>query len=141
MIKKIFLWILFSASCLLQAQEPVSVHLSEKDGLPDKEFYDILEDDKGFIWLCADKGFFRYDGKVYTNYINKLQRGLSVFNVQKDHLGRIWCTNISGQFFYTQNNALHLFTDLSKQLNGELAEFIIKKKYLCLLYTSDAADE
>ena len=27
------------------SQQPVSVHLTEKDGLPDNEFYDILEDD------------------------------------------------------------------------------------------------
>ena len=98
----------------MQAQEPVSIHLSEKNGLPDKEFYDIIEDDEGFIWLCADKGLFRYDGKTYKSYTNKNQRGISVFGAKQDSLGRIWCNNISGQFFYTDGKELHLFTDLSK---------------------------
>jgi len=114
----------------MQAQEPVSIHLSEKNGLPDKEFYDIIEDDEGFIWLCADKGFFRYDGKTFKSYTNEKQRGISVFGAKQDSLGRIWCNNISGQFFYIEDEKLHLFTDLSKLLKGELPQFIIKGEYL-----------
>ncbi len=129
-IKKLLILIFFSATFLLLAQEPVSIHISEKDGLPSKEFYNILEDDKGFIWLCADKGLFRYDGKVFKNYSNAKQRGLSVFNVQQDASKRIWCNNISGQFFYVKDNKLHLFVDLSKLLKGELAPFIVKDNYL-----------
>jgi len=114
----------------MQAQVPVFVHLSEKSGVPDKEFYDILEDDKGFIWLCADKGFFRYDGKIFKSYTNVAQRGLSVFNAQQDDLGRIWCNNTSGQFFYIQDEKLQLFIDLGEQLKGQLADFVVKEKYL-----------
>ena len=107
----------------MKAQQLVSIHLSEKRGLPDKEFYNIIEDNKGFIWLCADKGFFMYDGKTYKKYSNPQQRGLSVFGVKEDNLGRIWCNNISGQFFYAQEGKLHLFIDLKDKLKGELADF------------------
>ena len=100
----------------MQAQEPVYIHLSEKNGLPDKEFYDIFEDDKGFIWLGADKGLFRYDGKNFKNYLNKNQRGLSIFNIQQDEFKRVWCNNVFGQFFYIKDDKLNLFIDLSKQL-------------------------
>ena len=117
----------------MQGQQPVSIHLSEKDGLPDKEFYTITEDSKGFIWLCADKGLFRFDGKNYKSYSHKAQRGLSLFNAQEDHLGRIWCNNISGQFFYTQNKNLELFIDLSEKLKGELVDFIVDKNNLWAL--------
>ena len=110
----------------MKAQEPVFVNLTEKNGLPDKEFYNITEDSKGFIWLCADKGFFRYDGRNYKSYTNKKQRGLSVFGVKEDNKGRIWCNNISGQFFYVQDDILHTFIDLSEQLKGELSIFEIK---------------
>lgn len=116
----------------MQAQEPVTIHLSEKNGLPDKEFYNIFEDNKGFIWLCADKGFFRYDGVTYKNYSNDEQRGLSVFGVKQDHVGQIWCNNISGQFFYVKGDKLTLFIDLRKQLKGELADFLIDEEYLWL---------
>ena len=118
------------ATFLMQAQEPVYVHLSEKNGLPAKEFYNILEDSKGFIWLNANRGLFKFDGKTYQNYTHEQQRGLSVFNIKEDALGRIWCNNISGQFFYFQDNTLHLFTDLSNLLKGELVDFAIQKEYL-----------
>jgi hypothetical protein len=128
--KRLFLLFVFCTSILLQAQEPVSIHLSEKNGLPDKEFYDITEDNKGFIWLSAAKGLFRYDGKSFKNYSNEEQRGISVFGVKQDRLGRIWCNNISGQFFYIQDDKLRLFIDLSKQLKGELPQFVVRGKYL-----------
>ncbi|MFD2562307.1 sensor histidine kinase [Aquimarina rubra] len=125
MIKKITFIVCLICVFNSNAQEPVSIQLSEKDGLPDKEFYNIIEDDKGFVWLCADKGFFRYDGKHFVNYSNQQQRGLSVFGVKQDASGKIWCNNISGQFFYVKDNRLELFIDLSEELKGELAEFEI----------------
>ncbi|QTE21449.1 sensor histidine kinase [Polaribacter cellanae] len=123
-------FLLLFISFFTKAQEPVSIHLSEKDGLPDKEFYNIIEDTKGFIWLCADKGLFRYDGKSFKNYSNKEKRGLSVFGVQEDADGNIWCNNISGQFFYVKENKLVTFIDLSKELKGELALFRVRKKHV-----------
>ena len=124
---------MFFTVCFIRAQEPVFVHFSEKNGLPDKEFYDLIEDSKGFIWLGGDKGFFRYDGKIYKKYTNELQRSSSVFNLQEDNLGRIWCNNISGQFFYLQEDKLELFVDFSKELKGQLADFIIKDNYLWII--------
>ncbi len=135
--KKLVLSILFFVSFIVFAQEPITIHLTKKEGLPDKEFYDIFEDDKGFIWLCADKGFFKYTGKEYKKYNNIEQRGLSVFGVQQDPRKRIWCNNISGQFFYVEGDKLTLFIDLSKQLKGVLAKFFVKKNYLWVFTRSD----
>ena len=133
MIKKGTLLILLFTVFFIEAQEPVFVHFSEKNGLPDKEFYDLIEDRKGFIWLGADKGLFRYDGKNYKKYTNELQRSSSIFSLQEDNLGRIWCNNVSGQFFYLQDNKLELFIDFSKELKGQLADFIVKDNYLWII--------
>lgn len=118
--------------CLyLQAQEPVSIHLTEKDGLPDIEFYDMLEDDEGYIWFAADRGLFRYNGKEFTSYSHPLKRGLSVFNLKKDKKGRVWCNNISGQFFYVENDMLQLFKDITSELTYPvvlLPQFTILKE-------------
>ncbi|MDY8137867.1 histidine kinase [Aquimarina sp. 2201CG5-10] len=118
----------------LYAQHPVTIHLSEKDGLPDIEFYDIIEDSKGFIWLAADKGLFRYDGEHFKNFTNKEKRGLSVFELFEDHKGRIWCVNISGQFFYVENGQLITFIDLGnkQKAKGELFDYLVTDKYLLI---------
>ncbi|WP_179336894.1 sensor histidine kinase [Winogradskyella ludwigii] len=116
----------------MEAQQPVSIHLTEKDGLPDIEFYNVLEDSKGFIWLAADTGLYRYDGKTYTQYTNPEKRGLSVFELFEDENGRIWCTNISGQFFYVENNKLITFIDLKEELKGKLANYTIRDNKLLI---------
>lgn len=106
------------------AQDPITIKLSEKDGLPDVEFYDIIEDSKGFIWLAADKGLFRFDGSQYLSYSNNDKRGLSVFGLKFDNQNNLWCNNISGQFFKIVNNKLVLALDLKNELRGQLAEFL-----------------
>ena len=114
----------------LFAQDPVSIHLTENEGLPDVEFYDILEDEEGFIWLAADKGLYRYDGKSYINFTTQNKRGLSVFNLQLDSKGRIWCNNISGQFFYIENGKMQLFVDIKERVNHLVPRFIITEDHL-----------
>ncbi|CAL2091405.1 Y_Y_Y domain-containing protein [Tenacibaculum sp. 190524A02b] len=129
-VKKITIYIyliLFSFSSLLYAQHPVYTHLTEKDGLPDIEFYGSIEDKEGFIWLAANKGLFRYDGKEFKNYTHPDKRGLSVFGLKLDNKGRVWCNNISGQFFFIENDKLTLFTDLKEYAKGQLADYLFYK--------------
>lgn len=123
-MKRFFPTIIVFFFCIeIFSQHPLSVQLTEKDGLPDIEFYDIVEDKKGFIWLAADKGLYRYDGKSFKNYSHSKKRGLSVFGLKFDHKGRLWCNNISGQYFYVENDSLHLFTDLKPYTRGQLGTF------------------
>lgn len=112
------------------AQQPSTIHLTEKDGLPDIEFYDILEDNEGFIWLAADKGLFRYDGETFKRFTNNEVRGRSMFELKMDSKGRVWCVNISGQFFYVENDTLITFIDVSTQLGGVLADYELYDDHL-----------
>ncbi len=118
------------------AQDPIAVKLSEKEGLPDVEFYDILEDNEGFVWLAADKGLYRFDGKEYASYHHVDKRGLSVFGLKLDGKGQLWCNNISGQFFYIKDNRLVLFLDLKNELKGELSEFFFLENTLFVFSNS-----
>lgn len=118
---------------MLIAQTPVISTISEFDGLPDSEIYDIIEDQKGYIWMAANKGLYRYDGKTFLPLTHSEKRGLSVFGLHEDTNGTIWCNNISGQFFYVKNNQLYLFIDLNKHINGQLSEFLILNNKLLAL--------
>ena len=119
---------------LVFAQQPVSIHLTEKDGVPDNEFYDIIEDNEGYIWLAADKGLFRFDGVNYNKILHPEQRGLSVFNLNKDGNGTIWYVNISGQVFYIENGKSVLFGDYKNEFQGELPALAVANN-LIFLYT------
>ncbi len=115
-----FCWVSF-----LTAQNPVSVNMSKISNLPDVEFYDIAEDNQKYIWLAANKGLFRYNGKNYKHFSSPQQRGNSLFQLKFDSKNRLWCNNIYGQLFYVENNSLKLFYDASKLVKGQLANFEI----------------
>ena len=133
LIRQLLHIILLLSALLSFSQSPVTIHLTDKDGLPDYEIYDILEDSKGYVWIAANKGLFRYDGKVFTLFTIPEKRGLSVFGLIQDNKGRIWCNNISGQFFYVEKDKMKLFVDLKDQINGKLSEFKILHNELIAL--------
>ncbi|MFD1063172.1 histidine kinase [Winogradskyella litorisediminis] len=121
---------LFLFALNVSAQEPVSIHLTEENGLPDVEFYSMLEDNEGYMWLAANKGLFRYDGKEFKAYTNLNKRGRSFFNLKLDKYGNVWCNNIAGQFFRVKNDSLQLFLDFKDELNGALPDYIFFKNNL-----------
>ncbi|MFY7670217.1 histidine kinase [Tenacibaculum sp. MEBiC06402] len=117
---------------LLLAQEPISIHLTEKEGLPTKESYSLLEDDEGFIWLAAEKGLFRYDGFEFKFYSHPEQVGLSVFSLTKDEENTIWYTNLASQIFCVKNDEVILFKSLKDFFKGNLARILVHKNRLYL---------
>lgn len=121
--------------CLLHfyegtAQEPVQLHFTEKEGLPDREFYSIIEDQKGFIWLAGNKGLTRYNGTTFKTFEHPEKRRFSVFSPVLDENNTLWCTNISGQIFRTNEHALELFADVKEVLHGSLGALHIDEKYI-----------
>ncbi|MEM6687769.1 MAG: hypothetical protein AAF617_18475, partial [Bacteroidota bacterium] len=134
MIKNVIHFIALLVSCSVLGQHPIYTQFSEKDDLPDIEFYNMMEDSRGFIWLAAEKGFYRYDGNQFKLFTNQEKRGLSVFEPKEDHLGRVWTCNVSGQFFYAEGDELHMFIDLGKETSWALGSFFVTKKHL-LVFT------
>jgi ligand-binding sensor domain-containing protein len=122
-------------SSYIIAQKPVAFQFTEKDGLPDIEFYNLIEDKEGFVWFTADKGLYRYNGKEFKSFTHKQKRGLSVFEPYEDKAGKIWSLNISGQIFYTDKDSLQIFVDLGELLKGELAKFFVRENDV-LVFTS-----
>ncbi|MGB1307665.1 MAG: histidine kinase [Oceanihabitans sp.] len=135
---KTFILYLFLFFCSLQisyAQQPVSIHLTEKDGLPDTEFYNILEDSKGYIWLAADKGLFRFDGTTYKQFSHPEQIGLSVFQLTEDNEGNIWFVNLANQVFYIKEDKVILFKNYREIFKGTLPSLRINNNMLVLTST------
>ena len=133
--KHILFFLLFSLS-VVYSQNPVVEHMSKISNLPDVEFYDILEDDDHYIWLAADKGLYRYNGKNYKKFTNPNQKVNSLFQLKLDENGRLWCINLYGQLFYVENNTLTLFYDANKLVKGQLSPFEITDKAI-RLFTVD----
>lgn len=93
-------------------------HLTDAEGLPSMEVYNMLQDKKGFMWLGTDNGVCRYDGKRFTTFFHPKQRGKAFSFLREDIKGRIWFVNFSGQIFYIENDKMNLFTLFEKEFKS-----------------------
>ncbi len=50
-------------------------HYTSADGLAHDVTYNIMQDSKGYIWICTDDGLSKFNGKRFTNY--GLKKGLT----------------------------------------------------------------
>ena len=62
--------LLFFSSILCHAQHPFAWQLTDRDGLPDMEVYDLFQDQKGYMWIGTDKGVCKYNGQEFHYYRN-----------------------------------------------------------------------
>lgn|GEM_PF-5934865 len=78
----------FNAFC---QNQPLSINLGVKDGLPSNTVYSIVEDTSGFIWVATNNGVSRYNSFGFTNFTTK--EGLTsndVTAIYCDKNGTIW---------------------------------------------------
>ncbi len=133
----------------LCAQYPAIEHYSVEDGLPSSHIYYTLQDSKGFIWVCTDKGLALFDGyqfKVFT-----VKDGLpsnDVWSVAEDEQGRIWLSTFNKLVYY-KNSRFHIFQENDSLLNTKAMyehqidrdnNHFINNKYSRLLYYRDRND-
>lgn len=65
--------------------------LTIKDGLPSNFIYQVIEDNRGFLWVATDAGLAKFDGKRFQVFTKK--DGLpdnEVISIAKEKNGRIW---------------------------------------------------
>ena len=66
-------------------------HLSVEDGLPNDWVYDILQDERGYMWFATGSGLCRYDGYSFRNFtVNDGMLKNDVRNIFQDSEGKIW---------------------------------------------------
>lgn len=115
-----FSFLLFLVLLLNGTEHPWTYSISDDDGLPSNEVYQILQDDFGYLWIGCDAGLFRYDGFEYKNYTTKKQSGRSISGLMFDKENRIWCKNFTGQIFCVQGDSLKAICDLTGLSNSNL---------------------
>ncbi|HAS41790.1 MAG TPA: hypothetical protein DCS93_15025 [Microscillaceae bacterium] len=103
--------------------------LTDEDGLPSMEVYDVFQDRKGYIWFATDLGICRYDGRIFKRYATPTARSKAMSNFAEDRDGRIWFMNFSRQIFYVEKNTDEVKElAIDKEVNkGRLLAFTLNK--------------
>ena len=87
------------------AQDPYFRTFNSNNGLAGNEVYEALQDHKGYIWFCTNRGVSRFDGKNFVNFSTANGLGEnSILGIHQGTDGKIWCRGISGTISYIENN-------------------------------------
>lgn len=107
-ISRIFLFtILIGWSLYSVAQQPEYITYGSKDGMLSNDCYRVLQDQKGFIWVCSEKGVMKYDGYQFIPFT--VEQGLpsnDVFLMEEDVFGRIWLGSFVPGVRYIENDEI-----------------------------------
>ncbi|MEM8525997.1 MAG: histidine kinase [Bacteroidota bacterium] len=99
---------LFASFIDAQGQNFLYRHFTIDDGLPSSEIYDLLQDQKGYIWISTDNGVCRFDGYEFKHF--QREQGLGdhvVFHLQEDRKGRIWMSTIGHRIFICEGDSIY----------------------------------
>ncbi|MBK7966665.1 MAG: hypothetical protein IPK10_16255 [Bacteroidetes bacterium] len=110
-----------SLSLAAQLPQPVLRQFTTLDGLPSSQIYQVIEDQKGYLWFATDHGVARYNG--YEFKVFSSAEGLSdntVFKMFIDSKERMWMQTFSGQLFFIENDLVKpfAFNALAKKIVG-----------------------
>jgi ligand-binding sensor domain-containing protein/signal transduction histidine kinase len=109
---------LFLAFVLTQSQAKAQLfnlgfdHYNTDSGLSQNEVFDIVQDQKGFIWFGTDEGLNRFDGhefRIFKNEPNNKNSliGNSVQSLEIDQQGTLWIGTTNGiSRYYPQSEFL-----------------------------------
>ncbi len=86
----VFFNVFFSQSILANGYK--SKHFTSEKGLAQDYVQNIVQDDRGFLWLGTNNGLSRFDGMQFVNFLPKDKTGNSydVSSSFKDSKGIIW---------------------------------------------------
>ncbi len=78
--------------------------LTDEDGLPSNTIYNMIQDDKGYVWMGTSYGLCRYDGMNFIPYTIPHYNDNEILHLRRDSLGRFWTINLSGQIACISDN-------------------------------------
>ncbi len=108
-----------------------------RDGLPQSEVQQIMQDSKGFIWIATRNGLAKYDGYRFTTYRPKLNddgkslNGNIVSGIGEDKSHRLWISTVEQglNWFHLETGEISAIKAGSKGLlSNDINNLLVGKK-------------
>ena len=109
-MRAFLIFIILSFCIIAKAQKEVYIQFNQSSGLADDEVFNMFQDSHQFIWISSAGGLQKFNGKEFFSYKNSQQKTISFGDVHEDPWGRIWAQNFAGQYFYIEDDSLHLYS-------------------------------
>ncbi|MFN7044976.1 MAG: histidine kinase [Flavobacterium sp.] len=128
---KLLLTLFFT--CFLFSQQPSHLLIGDEE-LAGVNIYSIIQDVDQTIVLSTNNGLYRYNSLTFEAINSKLIGDQSLFGLEKNSKGIIYCYNLSGQIFYIKNNQLYSFFTIPKELLSTVVQMKIDDEDQILIY-------
>ncbi len=95
------------------------------DGLAQSKIYDLLQDQRGYIWMATDAGVSSFDGHVFRNF--SAGDGLAPGAVRvllEDREGRLWSGHHDGQVSLFDGESFHIPQFSGNELSTHITSLI-----------------
>ncbi|MBI3509240.1 MAG: SpoIIE family protein phosphatase [Bacteroidetes bacterium] len=119
-ISPYFFLLLFFLPVFSFAQHYNLKNYSIEDGLPQSQVMKIIQDSRGYLWLCTDGGgAARFDGKKFEVF--NVENGMAdnrVNTVYEDRKGNIWFGTFSGLTRWDGNKMEIFFNKINANANS-----------------------
>ncbi|MFN8393101.1 MAG: hypothetical protein U0176_00340 [Bacteroidia bacterium] len=99
---------LLGIALTLSAQQPLHYNINTDHGLPSNEVFEIDQDSFGHVWIGCNTGLYRYDGVRFKRYSSRFETSRAMTMMRIDRQSRVWCGNVSGQYFVQDGDSLRL---------------------------------
>ena len=88
----------------ITAADDVFENFSVRQGLSNRQVYEVCQDSAGFIWIYTNSGIDRFDGSQFRHYRLPLEESSRDFiqsgtSVVRDQSGNVWIALKTGQIF------------------------------------------
>ncbi len=94
------------SAVMLSAQKLTFHQYTVEDGLPSTYIYDILEDDRGYIWITTEAGLCTFDGTRFDNNPVPEYESEEIINITQDTRNRIWFSFLNGRVAYKEKGKI-----------------------------------
>ncbi len=110
-MKYIFHLILFSFPVIsVFAQKYPLTVINFEDGLNKSEFYEVIKDNQGYMWMAADGALVRYDGREFIYYSNRDGiLGSYVTDIDIDLNNHLWVSTYGGGIAVFDGKSFHSY--------------------------------
>ena len=133
---------LVSFNALSQSINDQYTFYTTKDGLPDGQITDIIQDRTGYIWLSTTNGLVRFDGYSFKVYRHNLSDTNSILendirNLFLDSDGRLWIATFKTIYLYHPDGDWLEHFNLRGIINNDLSRICAEENGQ-LIITSQA---
>ena len=125
-MRRLIIYFLYLMIPMFSSAQPICqiTDFTAENGLPQDIASAVLQDQKGFIWICTRNGLNKFDGYTFKNYKSAPHKEYTLSNnritfISETAYGDIWCQTYDSKA-YIFDTHLEIFYDVLQTVDKDM---------------------